>query len=657
MAIEAVDLLDGGGKKNTTPQKSDYRYFKVVWDGSISVKKGPNTSESIVGFLSKNEEFRVVSGASQIINSTGTWIKTYNGYVRISNNRGETYCTELMGSAYKSSIVAKNTATTVNSDPPKAAEEVTHKDTTTPTYVPTPPAPGVETTDITENSDPPTPAEETEDGSGYRPDVDTLLDFADINTSNEAATSDFINIKHISGIFGLPYQFLPDTDLRLVPSSATSVSRAGSGTGTDISLGYEYAEKIVEKIPLLFLCPGRASFMTRYSREEQENLLTQYIGGYLTSGNSSLEDLLGSNGRYYTFKYEQEEYYKFVNPMCRMAAMFLEIGDEVVFDDGVPLKNYDWRNCTQRNVSGILDAFANAGDYNSIPFYMDTETSVSESYGNSTTSSMLASTANSISDMGRELNFLFGYGTANNSRVARSVSEVTNSDNLQNLSDTIRNLLGSGNFLSNLTDHLTTVASGGKLMFPEIWQDSDFSRSYSCRFKFISPDPSNLSIFLNVLVPLFHLLGLVAPQSIINNPNGYTAPFIIRAIYKGFFNIDTGIITSMSVTKGAECQWTVEGIPTSIEVDIEIKDLYNAMGLTPIASTSGFKYDTVANTAQMDYIANCCGINIYKPEVGRQLAMWFVNNFENKILDIPANIWGSITQKVQNSILNIYRRG
>ena len=36
-----------------------------------------------------------------------------------------------------------------------------------------------------------------------------------------------------------------------------------------------------------------------------------------------------------------------------------------------------------------------------------------------------------------------------------------------------------------------------------------------------------------------------------DNPNGYVNPFLVRACYKGFFNIDTGIITDMSVTKGA----------------------------------------------------------------------------------------------------------
>ena len=201
---------------------------------------------------------------------------------------------------------------------------------------------------------------------------------------------------------------------------------------------------------------------------------------------------------------------------------------------------------------------------------------------------------------------------------------------------------------------MATVASGGKLTFPEIWNESSFSRSYNCKFKFISPDPSTLSVYLNVLVPLFHLIGMVAPQCIPSNPNGYMNPFLVRAVYKGFFNVDMGIISSMNVTKGADCQWTPEGIPTSIEVDIEIKDLYSILTITKTESTN-WKYDTLNNTALMDYIANLCGINIFKPEVGRMIDMWFVNNFENRAKDLFPSLWDTMIQKAQNIIMNIYR--
>lgn len=553
----------------------------TVTGSSLYVRSGPGTTYSAVGALYKGDTVTEVS-------QSGTWVEHSTGW------SSSTYM------------------------------ELTQEKTT------------VEVTSTTENSEIPTSEEiatsSTEDGNGYQPTTDDIL--STVNYSVDE--SEFAKIKNVAGVFGLPYQFLPTADLRLVSSENVE------------NIGYEYAEKIIEHIPLLFIAPGKASFMTEYSTSSKENILEKLINLGTGSGTeSSIDDLLDGDGRYYTFEYDQVRFYKFLNPMCRIAARYLNIQDVVL--NGTTLDNLNWEDYTTSGISSIGDF----GTYTSIPFYLDSETSISESHSNSTTQSMIASTVNSVSDMGRELNFLLGYG-ASATGIEALEQDADIASNIENINSTISSLLGSGSFLTNLSSHLTTVVSGGKLVFPEIWSDSSFSRSYSCDFKFISPDPSNLSIYLNVLVPLFHLLSLVAPQSVASNPNGYTNPFIIRAIYKGFFNVDMGIITDMSVTKGAECQWTPEGIPTSITVSITIKDLYQAMSVTSTDSTD-WQYDTLNNTALMDYIANLCGINIYKPEISRMIEMWYVNNFSNRITDFfQVDIWAGIQQKVQNAIMSIY---
>lgn len=477
--------------------------------------------------------------------------------------------------------------------------------------------------------------EETEDDGVYRPDVDELFSLSNSSVDN----SDFVNMKSIFGVLGLPYQFLPNTDPRLLDSEKSQ------------NIGYEYANKIVAKMPLLFISPGKASFMTRYSTKEKKSVLERIIElfGDIANGESSLDDLLDKAGRYYTFEYDKTDYYNIVNPMCRIAARYLNIQD-VSIDGNGTLDTMDWRNHTKRSIRAIQDI----GDYNAVPFYVDSETSISESFSNSTAQSMLASSVNTVSDYARELRFLLGKDSGLDA--LQNDADVTK--NMQNVQDMIGKLLGGNNFLGALAGHLTTVAAGGKLMLPEIWSDSSFARSYSCEFKFIAPDPSPLSVYLNVLVPLFHLMALVGPRSVPGNPNGYTNPFLVRACYKGFFNVDTGIITDMSVTRGAEAQWTINGVPTSITVSITIKDLYSAMAMTVTGTSLGdWKDSTVNNMALMDYIAGLCGINIFEPEIGRTIDMWLTNNFGNKIRDLPNNIWGKITDKIQNIVINdIYRR-
>ena len=487
------------------------------------------------------------------------------------------------------------------------------------------------------------------DGSYYNPNVEDIYDLYQFNefTTVVKDQDTYTDIESVIGVFGLPYQFLPETDSR-IPSSYSADAK-DNYSYRNSGIGNEFADRIVAKMPILFMAPGRPSFMTKYSKDDKEKILGFSIQRYSGDENGRLEDLIDSDGRYYTFAHSISEYYNYVNPMCRIAARYLELHDfNLGGKFGRNLDSVDWGAFTVGTTAGI----GNITTFSHIPFYLDTDVTVSDSFNNGTTQSTLASTVNGISDLGRELQFLTGY----TSRALDSDWLQENADvsmHLQNIQDTVEGLLGSKNFISNLSRHLTSVASGGRLIFPEIWNESNFSRSYNVKVKLVAPDCTKLSVFLNVLVPLFHLIGFVAPQSMSDNPNGFTSPFLVRGIYKSFFNVDMGIITSMNVTRGGNCMWTVDGLPTSVEVDFTIKDLYDVMAITP-SSMSNWKYDTLSNTAQMDYIANLCGINMYKPEIGRMISMWLVNG-ANKSLDLPRNIWRDINQSIGAGISGLLR--
>ena len=472
---------------------------------------------------------------------------------------------------------------------------------------------------------------------------DEINDIIASGQSDVNYISNFASMKNVLGCFGLPYQFLASADTRL--------SGTGSIRANDTGIGATYGEKIAAKIPMIFLTPGRPTFMPKFSKSDRENIISGLIrnGTGMSSQTQSLDDLLSKDGRYYTFSASPTEYYQFVNPMCRIAAKYL--GLDNVRLDGCPLDMMDWKSYTLNNIFAGGNA---ATQYGAVPFYLDSDNSVNEGFSNSVTESSLASAVNGISDLGRELNFLTGY-------TSRALDQDWFNDHadtltyIENLNSEIEGALGSGNLLSSLSKHLATVASGGKLIFPQIWASSDMTRSYNVKFKFVSPDANALSVYLNVLVPLFHLIGLVAPQTIPSNPNGYTSPFLVRAIYKSFFNVDMGIITSMDITRGGDCLWTVDGLPTSIEVDLTIKDLYDVMSITYTSSTN-WKYDTMNNTAQMDYIANLCGINMYKAEIGRQLDMWVTNNTIGRVADAGRDIWSRFNTSISNGLLRIWRR-
>ena len=141
-----------------------------------------------------------------------------------------------------------------------------------------------------------------------------------------------------------------------------------------------------------------------------------------------------------------------------------------------------------------------------IVFYLDGLDTVSESFSNETTQSSIASTINGFSDTAREVKFLFGENGNAMADLINSGSEITNNIT-SSLQGAVTNV--AGGIIGSLSNKgVNTVLNGGKIIFPEVWSDSDFSRSYTIEIKLRSPDHDNLSIFLNIIKPYCKLLAL-----------------------------------------------------------------------------------------------------------------------------------------------------
>ena len=494
-----------------------------------------------------------------------------------------------------------------------------------------------------------------EASTGYQVSVEDLLTFS-TTWQHETDGSEFFNAKPILGIFGIPYQFMPHVDPRI------DYSKAGSGSYLTLygSPGREYSHHIIGDMPIFFISPGYPNFLRGVSGEDKQPVI-DYFADAIT-GSASTDSLLETTGRYYTFEYAVDDYYNYVNPACRIAAIYMGVNDRSI--NGSRLDNMNWMTYTTNTLSSLFPNLKDVATYMSIPFYIESETQISESFSNDITDSALASTIDSVSDLGREIMFVLGYG---NSALGANLTALNNMADVEQVRSSIRDIFGTyaeGNgFIANVINHLTSVATGGKLIFPKIWSDSSFSRSYDVTIKLRSPDMDPLSIYCNIIAPYLHLLCLALPRQINENPNGFYSPFIVRALYKGFFNIDMGIISSMSVTRGDTGMWTPDGIPCSIDVNLTIADLYENISMTPTgwnednSLIQSLKYDTLDNTCFMDYIANLCGINMYVPELKRTFNMWVVNNFTNRITDtINIGLWGNIQNSIANAITNVWRR-
>ena len=233
-------------------------------------------------------------------------------------------------------------------------------------------------------------------------------------------------------------------------------------------------------------------------------------------------------------------------------------------------------------------------------------------------------------------------------------------ENLNNAFTDIANNATASGFINKVSGSMASIANGGGLLFPDIWDSSSFGRSYNISMKLRSPDGDDLSIYLNILVPLFHLLAMVAPHMIDNNYNAYSAPFLVRAYCKGAFNIDMGIITSMDISKGKEGSWNANGLPTEMDISITIKDLYELFSLTPmedkglnVIGNAANALKVVKNTAMMDYLCNSVGLNINKSELLRDSQV-FLTLTENGIKNWPNQQWLKFQNAVDNKIHSVF---
>ena len=451
-----------------------------------------------------------------------------------------------------------------------------------------------------------------------------------------------LRVSDIVGVHGMPHQFLPDTDPRI------------DGSLDNDRFGRKYTEKIIQPIPLLLMTPGVANFMSGFSKEDQSNMLNGIIG----DNNELLKELVGGmEGKYFSLKFDYTHYYRYVNGMLRSAAYFLKIQDTKVY--GTKLGTFNWMYDLTREDSDItghtgLSKFI--GPYaNCVAFYVNAGTEVSDSFGNDTTQSQLAQTINGLSDTAKEINFVTGsIGAVVNAGgiVDKLMNNGLNSA-LENVSNTVDSIMGKGNLLSRLTKNVGAIMSGSRMQFPEIWNDSSFSRSYSCSMKLISPAGDKLSIFLNILVPMFFILAFALPRS--STSQSYYSPFLVRAFCKGLFNIDMGIIDSLSITKGAEGEWTIDGLPTVVDINFSIKDLYTQLSMS--SNDLGDDISIMSNTAELDYIANACGININEPDIVRTIKMYATLGFTTRITDsITIGLFGTFMQSANQKINDIFGR-
>lgn len=454
---------------------------------------------------------------------------------------------------------------------------------------------------------------------------------------NNDVTKQEFDYSFMPSIFGLPYQF---SDIVDVPPlfSQTGSTKNLKKDSSEMQVGSKFIEKIISVAPIMFLSPGEPEFLADKSNKNFINLV-QTLAGI----NSSEGSEVGA-GKYYTFRQNSYEYSLYVNLALQTLVRFMGIENLVIYsanteseEDTTPvpvrLGDITMQDLIQYKFAGRFSTIMDTTPV-VVPFYVDAITNVSDSFSNGTTQSQIASTAQTVSSSAREAMFLIGGTKTDN--VLQKIKEGAASA-IETIGSGVAAVgsLGTDNLIDAVSNEISTIIQGGKMIFPEIWSDSSYGKSYRVDIKLRSPDPDPVSIFLNIFVPIIFLMSMAVPRQIERRANAYQSPFLVRALYKSFFECNLGIIDSLDISRGGENCWNALGQPTSVDVSISIKDLYSSMF---ISNGLGL----MQNTAQLDYLADLAGIIRTEDEYRRKYQLIKMITYRN-IKEIPRGWlnWGS----------------
>jgi len=307
--------------------------------------------------------------------------------------------------------------------------------------------------------------------------------------------------------------------------------------------------------------------------------------------------------RYYTFKAKYSEYFSYLETMLNTLWIKMGLGTE---------------SENKFNMFSFFNVDSGASSYNevkekyksSIGFYINNP-AVSEMVSNSEYSSDLASSVNSQSDQFQRINYITGMGTDKLGAMRRIPAII--GEEFRALGRVIGEVSGGGNIFAAAANIVTSqdlsslvqtfaVTNGMKVMYPNLWSESAYSKNLNFNFNFVSPYGDPLSIFKYVYVPFFSLLAFTLPRQAAEN--AYVSPLFVRADIPGLFTSDLAIISDLSWVKGGDANlWTKDKLPRAISGTFTITDLYPYLAMVKRVSFLS------ANPSYTVFLDNMAGLN------------------------------------------------
>lgn len=212
----------------------------------------------------------------------------------------------------------------------------------------------------------------------------------------------------------------------------------------------------------------------------------------------------------------------------------------------------------------LMDGFY--GGLDAVTFRVEGSGSTSDSFGNTTTQSSLASTFNSTVEAIQDFKF-------------NTQAGQTGIDIIDGFVNTIKEGvagLAAGSVVGNVP---LALLGNSKINILEHWADSTtnlHTETFTMYFK--APYAHPYSIATNIFLPLSLLAPFIFPFS--TGGSTYTSPFILKAFARGKTIIRTGVVQNASFEFGSgPLGWTTDMKPLNLRVTLTIADLDKVMAV------------------------------------------------------------------------------
>ena len=245
--------------------------------------------------------------------------------------------------------------------------------------------------------------------------------------------------------------------------------------------------------------------------------------------------------------------------------------------------------------------------------FMVEPTSFEENLRNDTTTSAIESALDSLhSSIGKEIAFITrsqtDFGLLDNVTEFLGDTIETASTSLAKLTEGL-----TGGFMTNLFHGAIKSLKGQKMIYPEIYDKSSSETNYNYTVSLSTPYGDDYNYYMEIIVPLMHLIGLAAPRMITSN--AVASPFLVQTWIPGQSTCQLGIISNMQIIKNPNARHvSVHGFPLEVKVQFTVRELYNSMSISPANDPASFLYNETLN----DYMANLGGlapsVNTYKQQ-------------------------------------------